>query len=124
MSAKPIVVLRPGSEGSQVTKAIRRAASDGIQLSGAVRTLAGGALHIALEGAPDGVDWSEIKVWQTPTVGYFVVGDIFTRFPWLRARVWIAPEKNPGGGCVAVLDLALYEMLEPDSGEPSREIAS
>ncbi|KAF0243290.1 MAG: hypothetical protein FD180_3475 [Planctomycetota bacterium] len=126
MRANLIAIKKPGYEAAELTRAIRRDGAGTVRVSAIVRCLLGGVLQVALEGAPDGADWSEVAVWHATAPGCWTLGEASIRFPWLRARVWVANDRKRSGNfsCAAIAELALLECKDLAAEDPPQEIAS
>jgi hypothetical protein len=129
MSAKNprlFAIENSGSEAAVFSAAIRRSGRGVVRAMVTVRHLACGVLHVALQGAPEGEDWSDVAVWQAPSPGCYGFGDVATRFPRLRLRTWLEKpaRERVSASILALAEFSIVEAAPPDADDPSGEIAS
>ncbi|MEK7466883.1 MAG: hypothetical protein AAB074_05655 [Planctomycetota bacterium] len=101
-------------DGDCFSRPIRRKGDGPVRVEMIILNLARGTLHVALQGSGDGSDWSEIASWQGTCPGYCSSGEVATRYPLLRARLWLEKAR------LVIAELLLIEAADP-AGNSSSE---
>ena len=100
-------------DGDSFSKPIRRKGDGLVRVEMSAMSRTRGTLQVALLGSADGANWSEIASWQGFCPGWAAFGKVATRYPLLRARLWLEQAR------LVIAELLLIEAADPAGDSPS-----